>query len=396
MNNNNKTNNNTVRAFSELIDNPKTDGQEKIKKDMVTYEDILKAVDDCMRHKRNKASAVLFDARKEEEILRLVEDINSRTYRPSKAIAFVVTKPKPREVFAPSFRDRVVDHYIGLRMMPLLHTWLIPNTYSCMEGRGTQAMVEHIRRAMEENKGLWVAKWDVSGYFNSIDRRILEDKVFALVEHAYAGEDKEDLLFLIDTTISCDPTQDCELHSPREMWRLIPPHRSLFKRNGRGLAIGRLVAQIYGNIYLNDIDHWCNGRFKAYARYVDDMVAVDTAQNIKDALPRIRAMMADIGLTMHPDKFYMQPVRNGVDVLGTVLKQGRRYVRNSTLRHILKTAELPYSERNAARLNGALGVLKSKDAYDIRRLMADNVDGEWYRQGYFTTHIGHWRKKKTT
>lgn len=361
---------------------------------MVSYEDILEATDDCMKRKRNKASAILFDARKEENILRLVEEINSRTYKPSATNVFIVTKPKPREVFAPAFRDRVIDHYIGLRLMPLLHTWLIPNTYSCMTGRGTKAMVEYIRSKMLEHRDLWVAKWDISGYFNSIDRQMLRNKVFSFVEQLYKGDDIDDLLFLIDSTLSYDPSEGCIRRSPRDMWKLIPKHRTLFGSNGKGLAIGRLVAQIYGNIYLNDIDHWCNGQFKTYARYVDDMIAIDEKDVIKHSLPTVRAMMQDIGLEMHPLKFYMQPVSNGVDVLGTVLKDERRYVRNSTLKHIREVVRLPYSDKNAARLNGAFGVLKDKDTYDIKKDMVKELSPEWFENGYFTTHLGHFRRKK--
>ena len=41
------------------------------------------------------------------------------TYEIGRSIAFIVTKPKKREVFAVDFRDRVVHHLVMLRLEPL-------------------------------------------------------------------------------------------------------------------------------------------------------------------------------------------------------------------------------------------------------------------------------------
>lgn len=41
------------------------------------------------------------------------------TYEIGRSIAFIVTKPKKREVFAADFRDRVVHHLVMLRLEPL-------------------------------------------------------------------------------------------------------------------------------------------------------------------------------------------------------------------------------------------------------------------------------------
>ena len=59
----------------------------------------------------------------------------------------------------------------------------------------------------------------------------------------------------------------------------IPPHKSLFgKGNERGLPIGNLTSQFWGNVYLNELDQFIKRTLKCryYVRYVDDMVLLAT------------------------------------------------------------------------------------------------------------------------
>lgn len=77
---------------------------------MVTHEDMISAFYDCRRRKRNTINAVHFEIDFEASVLRLTEAINNRTYYPTRSLAFAVTKPRYREVFAADFSDRVVHH----------------------------------------------------------------------------------------------------------------------------------------------------------------------------------------------------------------------------------------------------------------------------------------------
>ena len=67
----------------------------------------------CRKNKRNTINALRFEYHLEENLLRLYEELQGKTYRPSRSVCFVVTKPKLREIFAADFRDRVVHHILG-------------------------------------------------------------------------------------------------------------------------------------------------------------------------------------------------------------------------------------------------------------------------------------------
>mgnify|MGYP004451561011 CR=1 FL=1 len=155
---------------------------------------MIEAHNDCMRHKRSKTSAMLFDANREELLYSLWQELSNHTYSISPSNAFVVTHPKPREVFAADFRDRIVHHWIALRIEPILMQMLIPNTFSCIKGRGTLAMQKAVSNAIQANNGLYICKIDIEGFFNSISRMRLWQKMESLIMQYYQGGDKDDLL----------------------------------------------------------------------------------------------------------------------------------------------------------------------------------------------------------
>ena len=52
----------------------------------------------------------------------LLDEINSRQYKIGKSICYVVRYPRYSEVFAGQFRDRIIHHYIALRLEPLFES----------------------------------------------------------------------------------------------------------------------------------------------------------------------------------------------------------------------------------------------------------------------------------
>jgi len=77
-----------------------------------SFEDLVRAYFDCRQNKRNTASALLFEQALEYNLIALHEDLLAGDYRIGPSICFVITRPKPREVWAAQFRDRIVHHLL--------------------------------------------------------------------------------------------------------------------------------------------------------------------------------------------------------------------------------------------------------------------------------------------
>ena len=113
---------------------------------MVTTEWLLDAYFDCRHSKRRTASAVVYEMNYESRLIALRDRINNRTYQPGKSICFVVTRPRYREVFAASFEDRIVHHYIALRLTPLFEEIFSERTFNCRKGKGQLYGIRAARR----------------------------------------------------------------------------------------------------------------------------------------------------------------------------------------------------------------------------------------------------------
>jgi hypothetical protein len=74
-------------------------------KTIFTYNRVLKAYLDCRKHKRSSLSSLEFECHMESNLARLTESLQTKNYIPDRSVYFVVTNPKPREIFATEFTE---------------------------------------------------------------------------------------------------------------------------------------------------------------------------------------------------------------------------------------------------------------------------------------------------
>ena len=143
------------------------------------------------------------------------------------------------------------------------------------------------------------------------------------------------VLYLIEKTIFNDPTKNCIVKGHRSDWVGLPPSKSLFHAAPNcGLPIGNLTSQLFGNVYLNEFDHWIKKQFniKYYGRYVDDFVIVHPDKTfLAGLIPQIAEFLqTNLQLTLHPNKIYLQHHSKGLQYLGAIIKPWRIYIANRT------------------------------------------------------------------
>lgn len=66
----------------------------------ISLEDIDRAYKSCRRSKRRKNSSLEYELNYELYNYQLYSDLNNKTYKPSKSMAFCVRRPLLREIFA--------------------------------------------------------------------------------------------------------------------------------------------------------------------------------------------------------------------------------------------------------------------------------------------------------
>lgn len=343
---------------------------------MFTAEELFQAYYDCRRNKRNTPAQRQFELRLERNLMRLLHELNGGTYRIGRSIAFVVSYPKWREVWAAQFRDRVVHHVIYNRIAEHFYRRFIHDSYACIPGRGALLGVERIHRFMRQASENWqrpahFLQADLANFFVSIDKEIL----FAqLCRHVTDGETRE----LVAQVLFHDPTYNPVINSPPWKFRHVPRHKSLFHSRGKGLPIGNLSSQFFANVYLDALDQFVKRemRVRWYGRYVDDVVLIGhDPSELNAAFEAMQRFVQErLALRFHPHKTQRNTVDRGINFCGYVMKPHRRYVRRRSTNAMREVAhgQERYTDPAAwaARMNSYLGLCQHANTYRLRRQIA--------------------------
>ncbi len=375
--------------------------------------DIFRAYFDTRKNKGLTANALAFAAGYEEKLFKLYRDIMNRDYKIGQSIAFIVNKPIKREIFAADFRDRIVHHLIFNYINPIFEKHFIKDSYSCRVGKGTSygiKRVDHFIRSVSENyqKDCWILKLDIRGYFMAMDRNILYNKIEArLMAVRNPNFDIDMLLYLVRMVVFNDPTKNCRIKGAREDWNGLPKSKSLFYAgDGKGFPIGNLTSQLFGNIYLDEFDHFVLEKIgmKHYGRYVDDMVFVHSDKELfKSVVSDVRDhLLNELMLTLHPKKIYLQQYMKGVSFLGTFIKPWRIYIGKKTKQNFYAKVENwnEIAKENkglgdeirtrkfVACANSYLGIMKHYDTSILRKKVVSSFGAEIQKSIIFSGNFG--------
>lgn len=369
---------------------------------MVTTVGMLEAYFDCRIRKRRTASAVMYEVDYESKLIALRDRINARTYQPGKSICFVVTRPRYREVFAAAFEDRIVHHWVALRLEPLFEQVFSPRTFNCRKGKGQMYGINMLRNdviicSQNYTRDCYIMKLDLQGFFMSINKAMLARMLDAFILEYYQGDDIEDLRYLSQVLILHSPEKNCERHSPAYYWDYLPANKSLFTNgDGSGVAIGNLFAQLFANFLLNVLDWFLlkDLGYKYVGRYVDDFYIIDTdkAKLLAD-VPRIRELLASYDLKLSPTKFYIQHYSKGVEFTGSVVKKQRVYTCNRTVKNFVMAVRrlnaaktVPEVEHAVSSINSYLGCLRHCNEYNARRRILQRIEPHCFKWIYIKGH----------
>lgn len=352
----------------------------------LTFEEVVIAYFDCRRSKRNSVHARMFEFNLEKNLFDLYEDLLSGRYRIGRSTAFVVERPKIREIWASTFRDRVVHHVIYNRLSPRFYPSFIRNSFACIPGRGTLDGSNRLWAGMRSITRNWQGpayflQGDVRNFFVSINKDILFRFLTPRIHEKW-------LFDLTAQTLFHDPRENCLRKSTLEEFARVPRHKSLWNAPvSCGLPIGNLTSQFFANVYLNELDQFVKHNLKAkyYYRYVDDFVILDACPaRLNEYFARISEFSATkLAIELHPFKKRIAPVRQGIDFIGFVHKPWYRRLRSRTagkmadIVHRWEGDARRYDEGALIKLRGSLnsyfGIAKWAATFRLRRRLGERV-----------------------
>jgi len=334
INNDNKTNdnNNGVRCV-------------RSEKDTIFgIENIFKAYGECRKRKRNTINALKFEQNLEQNLFELHSSLNNKSYVPKRSVCFVVLKPKPREIFAADFSDRVVHHILVNELEKIYEKRFIFDSYACRKGKGTHKAVKRLKKFTQcyqnnektYKRGFFL-QLDIQNFFMSIDKKILFNLIKKQIKKSdlFSINQKEELLFFVNIIIFLEPEKNFVKKSSKLMWEKVPKHKSLFNTGkNKGLPIGNYSSQFFANIYLHELDFFVKQklRLRHYVRYVDDFILLSKSKKfLLNCFFKILFFVKNELLIDLKKESNLLPLSNGIDFLGYIIRPWSVYVRKRVI-----------------------------------------------------------------
>jgi hypothetical protein len=103
---------------------------------VIDWENLMRAWRKARRGKRGKPPAATFEMNAGENLLRIQQALENKSYRPSPYHSFTIHEPKRRLISSAPFWDRVVHHAVCNVIEPLFERPSPPDPLSQLWERG--------------------------------------------------------------------------------------------------------------------------------------------------------------------------------------------------------------------------------------------------------------------
>ncbi len=378
--------------------------------------DLFQAYYDARKNKRNTLNQLDFEYNLESNIIKLWQEIISWTYEVGRSIYFIQEKPVKREIFAWDFRDRIVHHLVYNYISPIFEKDFIYDSYSCRVWKWTSFGIKRVQkfiRSCSENytKDCYILKLDISGYFMSMNKDILWEKIEKIFGTGTFKE-YQYLKTIIQKIIYNDPTKNSIFKWKKRDYLWLPKNKSLFfAKPNCWLPIWNLTSQLFSNIYLSDFDKFIKNKLscKYYWRYVDDFVIVhEDKEFLVSLIPKIsNYLKIELWLTLHPKKIYLQYYSKGILFLGNFIKPYRIYawkrvkiniynkinLLNQKIRQNNWKMDKFLKQDFRQTFNSYLWLIKHQNSYNLRKNFLLNKISNYFWNEFY---ISNWYTKVTT
>lgn len=268
-------------------------------------DNLYRASKKAMRGKKSKPTVAKFWLYEDAQLAEIHQLLKNRAYQFGRYTEFTINdNTVMRKISAAPFRDRVVHHAIMNVIEPIFERSFIYDSYANRTGKGT---LNALRRAKYyANKYEYVLKLDIKKYFPSIDHELLIEMLSKKIVCP------ETMHLLTSLIANSNRQEDAFFYFDGDT--LLTPYQ-----RRKGIPLGNLTSQFFGNWYLNQFDHYVKEqlRVKGYIRYVDDMTFFDNSKAfLEDLVLVIDEALAQYRLKIHPHKTLLQQSSDAFVFLG--------------------------------------------------------------------------------
>ena len=263
-------------------------------------------------------SIEMFEARLDENLARLSEDLRHNRYSPKAIKRVWIPKPGRREkrsLGIPTVRDRVVQAALKQVLEPIFERDFAAHSYGFRPGYGCKDALRRVDELLKSGNH-FVVDADLQSYFDTISH----DRLLALIRSKISDSRILDLVRVFLEQRVLETGRDW---TPEE-----------------GTPQGAVISPLLSNIFLDALDHLMESAGFSMVRYADDFVILCSSEAAaQQALSQVQSWTASVDLTLHPDKTVVVDAcdRGGFDFLGYHFERGYRWPRSKSLKKLKDT-----------------------------------------------------------
>ena len=243
-------------------------------------------------------SIAQFEAREDQHLERLVQELRTGTYRPRPIRRVYIAKPGSREkrpLGIPAVRDRVVQSALRMVIEPIFERQFAANSYGFRPRRGCKDALREVDSLLSQGY-YWVVDADLRKYFDTIPHNTLMDEIRKSVADGR-------ILDLIEAYLTQGVLEGLRNWQPEQ-----------------GTPQGSVISPLLANIYMHPIDVAMASKGYKMIRYADDFVILcRNRRQAEAALELVNRLVTDRGLRLHEHKTCVVDVRppgKGFEFLG--------------------------------------------------------------------------------
>jgi group II intron reverse transcriptase/maturase len=278
---------------------------------------------DLLRHafktvKRNrgaagvdKVSIQMFAANLEDNLHALMRELKDGSFEPLPLLRVFIPKNREQTEFRPLgipvVRDRVAQEVLRRLLNPVFEPSFHSASFGFIAGRNAHMAIDHALD-LHRQGCKFVVDADIKGFFDNLPH----EKIMEAIRSRVADGK---VLTLLERFLRCGVLENGRLLATT-----------------RGTPQGGVISPLLANIVLNQLDWQLDKLGYRFARYADDFVILCKSRpEAEEALICATAALAQLGLSLSPEKTKVTTYGKGYSFLGFVLSSRSRRIRAKSL-----------------------------------------------------------------